>query len=415
MEGPVAWAVSRWGTDPYARGAWTGLLLGGTTADRAKLAAPVDERVVLAGEGVHPTSPAMVHGAYESGRTAAAHLMSTARPGQSVAVVGAGIAGLAAARLLYEHGQRVRVVEARDRIGGRIRSVDLGGVTADLGAAWLQQYPRNPLARVARALRLSTVATDFAAPLPLSSDGPVSGVDEALTALRQHAAARTADADTTVAEVLAAHRARLDPARVRVLDYAVAAAITLESGLDFTTASARGTFGEPGVGEGDRWVPAGLSRLCDALADGLDVALNHPVTGVTSDPGGVTVHGAWGRLRTDRAVLAVPLAVLPTLALDPPLPDGHAFALARIGTGQAEKVLLRYRERFWPASPGGYLWWGEDRPTWNEWADLTDGLGVPVLALIAAGDAARVLHGHRPDADVVADAHAAVLRLSRAT
>ncbi|GHJ46823.1 hypothetical protein Cs7R123_41650 [Catellatospora sp. TT07R-123] len=409
----MAWAVSRWGTDPYARGAWTGLLLGGTAADRARLAAPIGDRLVLAGEGVHPTSPAMVHGAYESGRAAAAHLLATARPGETVAVVGAGMAGLAAARVLRDRGLRVRVLEARDRVGGRVRTVDLGGVGADLGAAWLQQYPCNPLGRVAADLGLVAVATDFGAPLPLSPAGPVSGVHEALAALRAHAAAATATADAPVADVLAAHRATLDPARARVLDYAVAAAITLESGLDFSVASARGTFGEPGVGEGDRWLPAGMSRLCEALADGLEVALDHPVAGVRTDPDGVTVHGPWGRLRADRAVLAVPLAVLPTLVLEPPLPAGHAAALARVGTGQAEKVLLRYRERFWPAAPGGYLWWGEDRPTWNEWADLTDGLGVPVLALIAAGDAARALHGHRPDADVVADAHATVVRLAR--
>src|SRR5215469_9998433 len=61
---PVAWAVSHWAEDPWARGSWSGLLVGGTAADRARLAEPVGDRLVLAGEAIHPVAPAMAHGAY---------------------------------------------------------------------------------------------------------------------------------------------------------------------------------------------------------------------------------------------------------------------------------------------------------------------------------------------------------------
>jgi monoamine oxidase len=410
---PVAWAVSRWSADPWSRGAWTGLLLGGTGADRARLAAPVSDRLVLAGEGVHPTRPAMVHGAYESGLTAAGHLLATGRPGELVTVVGAGVAGLAAARELRRHGRRVRVVEARGRVGGRVHTVDLGGVAADLGAAWLQQYPGNTLAALARAWDLPTVATDFANPLTLSASGPVHGAPEALDALSAAAQALTADADRPVADVIAAHGATLDDSARRLLAYAVEAGVVLESGLDPRLASARGAFGEPGVGEGDRWLPGGLGAVVAHLAAGLDIALDRPVAEVRHDPDGVTVSGRWGALQADRAVLALPLAVLADLAVS--LPTGHRAALARIGTGRAEKVLLRYPERFWPVSPGGYLWWGEDAPTWCEWADLTGGLGQPTLALLAAGDAAAALHHPaRTDTEIVAQAHATVVKLTAA-
>ncbi|WP_144120002.1 flavin monoamine oxidase family protein [Catellatospora sichuanensis] len=408
---PVAWAVSRWCADPWSRGAWTGLLVGGTGADRARLAAPVSDRLVLAGEGVHPTRPAMVHGAYESGLTAAGHLLAAGRPGERIVVVGAGVAGLAAARELRRHGRRVRVLEARGRVGGRVHSVDLGGVTADLGAAWLQQYADNSLAALARECGLPVVATDFTDPLTLSADGRVEGATVALDALARTAHALTAAADRPVAEVIAAHAAGLDTASRRTLAYAVEAGVTLESGLDFRLASARGAFSEPGVGEGDRWLPGGLGTVVTHLADGLDVILDRPVTEIRPGSDGVTVTGSWGALHADRVVLAMPLAALADLAVD--LPDGHRAALARIGTGRAEKVLLRYPDRFWPVSPGGYLWWGEGTDTWCEWADLTDGLGHPVLALLAAGDAATSLHSPtRTDADIAARAHATVVRMA---
>ncbi|HXQ54231.1 MAG TPA: FAD-dependent oxidoreductase [Actinomycetes bacterium] len=50
---PLSWAVSQWTEDRWAGGAWSGLLVGGTAADRARLGDPVGDRLVLAGEAVH--------------------------------------------------------------------------------------------------------------------------------------------------------------------------------------------------------------------------------------------------------------------------------------------------------------------------------------------------------------------------
>jgi phytoene dehydrogenase-like protein len=56
----------------------------------------------------------------------------------SVAVIGAGMAGLGAAQLLEKAAFKVRVLEARDRIGGRVHTVDFGeGSVTDLGASWI--------------------------------------------------------------------------------------------------------------------------------------------------------------------------------------------------------------------------------------------------------------------------------------
>ena len=54
-----------------------------------------------------------------------------------VAIVGAGLAGLRAAAQLHRDGHAVVVVEARDRIGGRVRTEDVQGTRVDLGAQWI--------------------------------------------------------------------------------------------------------------------------------------------------------------------------------------------------------------------------------------------------------------------------------------
>src|SRR5271168_2050778 len=70
-----------------------------------------------------------------------------------VAIVGAGAAGLAAARRLLDLGLRVRVLEARDRIGGRSHTVvTSSGYAADLGCGWLHSADRNPWVPIARKL-----------------------------------------------------------------------------------------------------------------------------------------------------------------------------------------------------------------------------------------------------------------------
>src|SRR5260370_39586510 len=76
--------------------------------------------------------------------------MSATRQKVEVIVIGAGIAGLAAARDLSIDGYDVLVLEARNRIGGRIwTSRDLG-VTADLGASWVHGFEDNPSSRLAK-------------------------------------------------------------------------------------------------------------------------------------------------------------------------------------------------------------------------------------------------------------------------
>src|SRR5437762_11935991 len=72
---------------------------------------------------------------------------------ERILVLGAGIAGLAAARALSQLGYEVTILEARDRIGGRCWTVD----DVDLGAQWIHSTEGNPVSTLARELGLSTL------------------------------------------------------------------------------------------------------------------------------------------------------------------------------------------------------------------------------------------------------------------
>jgi phytoene dehydrogenase-like protein len=197
-----------------------------------------------------------------------------AGPGERVVVVGAGIAGLAAGRTLAAAGREVLVLEARDRVGGRLHTVPLGaGVAADLGGAWLEHYDVNPLAVLAADAGLATVPTDFSAPVMAAADGSVDGgqLRGVLDGLEVTARRLTAAADCSLQDAVAAFAAGLSEGDRRALDRAVEAALILESGLDARQASARGVFGEPGTGAGDRWLPGGYRQLVTRLAESVTV------------------------------------------------------------------------------------------------------------------------------------------------
>ena len=81
-------------------------------------------------------------------------------PDTDVIVVGAGVAGLAAAAELRRLGRRCIVLEAGDRIGGRAHTIDFAGSPLDLGASWLHDAERNPLAEMARAEGTRLVDSD---------------------------------------------------------------------------------------------------------------------------------------------------------------------------------------------------------------------------------------------------------------
>src|SRR5271168_5631337 len=79
--------------------------------------------------------------------------MAAFRSEVDVAVIGAGAAGIGAARRLVDEGSvAVLVLEARDRVGGRVHTIEPAGFPLDRGAEWLHSADRNPLSPIARDL-----------------------------------------------------------------------------------------------------------------------------------------------------------------------------------------------------------------------------------------------------------------------
>jgi len=160
---PIDMVRTSWSTDPYAVGSYSFLAPGATPQHRAALAAPIGDRLFFAGEATDLDNPSTVHGALASGRRVGAAIVELAEPGEAVVVVGAGIAGLAAARDLTDAGFGVVVLEARDRIGGRLDTVQPTGwpIPVERGASWIHDVDASDLADRAERLGVATAPFDY--------------------------------------------------------------------------------------------------------------------------------------------------------------------------------------------------------------------------------------------------------------
>ncbi|KQZ07981.1 NAD(P)-binding protein [Microbacterium sp. MEC084] len=381
---PAAFRRSAWATDPFSRGAASFTPPGAAPAQREALAQPIGGRVFLAGEATDPDRPGTLAGALRSGQRAAREVVDAAAgPDERIAVVGAGLAGATAARRLAEAGFDVTVIEARDRIGGRVHAVadDEWPVAPQLGAWLLTEEDAEIEARL-DAFGIERERLEGA--IALSSEGEVDVPGaERIAAAIEWAAARPAD--VPLAEALAESGADPeDPA----LAAAVAELVAL-AGADPDRLSSWYPPLLPGTA-----LTAALGDLSDLTARPLEefrVNLSTAVVGVAYDDTGVSLRlGTGEALSVDRVVLTVPLGVLQDegVEFEPPLPFAHRGAIAELGMGHLETVWLRYDEPFWRTD--AVLWHvvGGDAPI-RTWINLEPLTGEPVLVGRIGGEAAR--------------------------
>lgn len=329
---------------------------------------------------------------------------------ESIIVIGAGVAGLGAARALSARGYTVTVLEARDRIGGRIHTVD--GI--DLGAHWIHGTEGNPITNLARGNGIETLFVGGDSTyvggweeLAIHDDtGTSIGAEEKwrsivlgdelrdeLDALRR-STLRDGGADFSIAEALR----RIAAARARQSDDADQRHLAWHAQL-----FARDDYGagpeqlstlywDEGFevyGYGDSVFRNGFASLLPVLADGLDIRHGHVVQAVSQDADGVSVATTRGTLRGDRAIVTLPLGVLKagSVTFSPPLSATRRDAIERLGVGQLAKVSLQFAEVFWNHDQYvyGYLSArGDAVPTCLVNVFRTHAL--PVIQLLAGGE-----------------------------
>lgn len=413
---PTTFARTRWGDDPFALGSYSYLPPGATNDDRRALAAPVDHRLFFAGEATELLYPATVHGAIMSGRRAAAEVIEVADDGAPVVVIGAGASGLACARALTDAGLSVVVLEARDRIGGRVHTSTDTGVPLDLGASWIHGIEGNPVTELAATAGIATAVTDWDDQAVLDADGTDVGDEYANVFGEVEDMFAAIDDDPpagSLQDALDGPLAELDERGHALAAVVLHTEIAGDYGADPSELSAAEWDTDEALPGADAMIVGGYGPLLATITDGLDIRLGQVVRGVRLDDAEdqVLVVIDVGRpVEADHVVVTVPLALLQddAITFDPALPDDKVAAIAALGVSRFEKLWLRLDTAPFTTGTRFVLRVPLDGALrWTDFADVSDLIGSPTLVAWNGGGAARDLDPLSDD-QVVADALAAL-------
>jgi monoamine oxidase len=317
-----------------------------------------------------------------------------------IVVVGAGVAGLAAARALATAGRRVALVEARDRVGGRIFTRDVaargsGPMRVELGAEFIHGKPDN-LWSIVREAALSTVERHgsryrYAGGRLMPDTQDNSPAFEVLERMGAWAAALPPGRDASFAEYLAGTATAAD-VRAQATAY-VEGFNAADRNVVSVRALVKQQQAEDAI-DGDRLfhVVDGYDAIPRFLAERFESAggclrLGHPVRTIRWTRHAVSLGGwdAEGRdfdMRCRRAVITLPLGVLQegTVQFDP-APMQVLTPARCLRMGRATRMTLLFRSRFW-RDDMSFLFSAEERPpTW--WTPFPD--PAPMITAWAAG------------------------------
>jgi monoamine oxidase len=337
-----------------------------------------------------------------------------------VLVIGAGIAGLGASRMLHDSGYAVTVLEARDRIGGRIwtdRSWE--SIPIDLGASWIHGIDGNPIWDLVGQLGIDTAVTDYDQYWLYGPDGALyeddaqnaitERFDDLLAALDELREAMRAagELDISLAEGIARVLPGLDLTtdELRELNYAIDATVEHEYAADTSRLSLYYWDADSEVFDDDVIFPGGYDQIATSLADGLDIRTGAVVSRIQHGESGIRVTTGVGAFDADYAIVTTPLGVLRhgDVQFDPPLPPDKQGAIERLDMGLLSKVWLRFPQAFWDADAQFIGRVPAERGAWVEWLNLSAFTGVPVLAGFNAGEFAWRLE-EQTDEEIIAGA-----------
>jgi monoamine oxidase len=301
-----------------------------------------------------------------------------------VCVVGAGFAGLTAALRIAQAGRSVVVLEARDRIGGRVwteRLVD--GTPIDRGGAWLgvgqdrlfalademgvATYPSyctgdHLLMNRGRVHRYRGLIPKGLSPIAVASlgiamqrldrmarsvplDAPWSAPEAA--ALDARTIASWIDSPWNVPTADARAMLRMTAIELFTADPSEVSLLHLLFHLHSAGGFERQTSIEGGVQE--RRMTGGMQSVCDRIVERLGdrVRLGRPVREVRQTAAAVDVVADGARVRADRVIVAIPPVLAGQIRWEPALPPDHMLLLRKLPAGSSWKFNLVYDEPFW--------------------------------------------------------------------
>lgn len=317
-----------------------------------------------------------------------------------VIVVGAGIAGLGAAKSLANQGAQVTVLEGRDKIGGRIATDWSMGAPFEVGAGWIHGPEKdNPIRGLSDAVKAEYYLTDDESLAVYDQvgkeldDGRLQKIERAWEKVHEHIEDEYDWGDKrNLVQAIDSYNSNYlkDPGIV----WAFSAFTEFNKGGPIEDLSAHLFDWDKEFDTEDVILTTGYDEIVKPLAEGLEINLGHMVTNIAyRKSSGVAVTTDQGTFDADYCICTVPLGVLKKkqVTFEPPLPKSYQKSIDRLGFGSVTKIALKFAEPFWDTGTQYFGVITEPKGRWNYWLNYRTfsdenillGLSFGTYALIA--------------------------------
>lgn len=312
-----------------------------------------------------------------------------------VIVIGAGSAGLAAAEKLSSSGKKYVVLEARDRVGGRVLTSSEG---LEFGAAWFHECPQNPLTGLASSKGIDSIYDDEKVQILSGKEG--STLDPKDSALVDFDKWRLSEGETSLKQAFEKFSASLPSDKAANLKEFTQLS-QVPNGLPWESLSSH----LQGGGGRDRAVQGYIRVLKKVIGPEAlgEVHLSEAVTSVTwGQHDGVEVVTGKGIYRSRAAIVTIPIGVLKssTQLFNPELPNHVAHSIHNTSVAQLAKVYATFQSQWWPSDTHKWLVAG-DIPglVWNFSAVHPKG-PANTLCVIVGNEQAKAVESSSDDKGV---------------
>lgn len=270
---------------------------------------------------------------------------------KKVIIIGAGISGLAAAKKLKEKGFQVTVLEAQERVGGRLRTNRTLGVAFDEGASWIHGIDGNPITTLAQQAGMSTAFTDDLSRKSYDIGGVLRNADDYdaaeenlynILGTLMNSGSATQSFETVFQNLYPTLYSD------RLYTFLLSTYVTFDTGDLDKLSSTLYNEGEEFDGE-ERISSNGYDTIPVHLANGLDVKLNQRVAKIDYNNAKIKVTHNGNESEADYVIVSVPLGVLKANQIEflPALPTPKQTAIQKIGMNCVNKFLLTWDTKFW--------------------------------------------------------------------
>lgn len=270
---------------------------------------------------------------------------------KTVLVIGAGISGLAAAKKLKEKGFNVIILEAQDKVGGRLRTNRTLGIAFDEGASWIHGTNGNPITILAGQAGMSTAFTDDDSRISYDIGGVLRNstiYENAETELYTilNSMMNSGNANQSFETIFSA----LHPTKIndRLWKFLLSTYVTFDTGDLDKLSSTLYNEGEEFDGE-ERIATNGFDTIPTYLSTGLNIQLNQRVSKIDYTNSKIKITHNGTESEADYVLVTVPLGVLKanSILFTPALPTAKQTAIQKVGMNCVNKFLLTWNTKFW--------------------------------------------------------------------